>query len=379
MERESIFIPGTVQIIKWERGESILNYEMLLEQNPFDVDQRTKEWWYLEMLTKLTNHHKKYCREYEKLCDTFRYPMAFSSLEQIPMLPVGVFKKQELRSVCEEEVFKTITSSGTTGQQVSKIFLDKENAANQQKTLAKIMGEVFGNHRVPMIILDSPKVFKDRDMFSARGAGILGFSIMSSKRQFALDENMKVDFKGIQTFLETYSEGPVLVFGFTYMIWEYFYKKLKEIGKKVSLERGILIHGGGWKKMQKQAVSKEDYKKGIREVSGIREVYDYYGMAEQTGCIYLECPCGHLHASVFSDVLIRDMRDFSLCSLGEEGVIQVLSPAATSYPGHSILTEDRGILLGIDDCPCGRKGKYFKVTGRISHAEVRGCSDTYGL
>ena len=35
------------------------------------------------------------------------------------------------------------------------------------------------------------------------------------------------------------------------------------------------------------------------------------------------------------------------------------------------------LLRGEDDCPCGRKGKYFKVFGRLKDAEVRGCSDTY--
>ena len=44
---------------------------------------------------------------------------------------------------------------------------------------------------------------------------------------------------------------------------------------------------------------------------------------------------------------------------------------------HSLLTEDEGILLGEDDCPCGRKGKYFRIIGRLQNAEIRGCSDTY--
>ena len=48
-----------------------------------------------------------------------------------------------------------------------------------------------------------------------------------------------------------------------------------------------------------------------------------------------------------------------------------------SYPGHVLLTEDVGTLEGEDDCPCGRKGRYFKVHGRIAKAEVRGCSDTF--
>jgi hypothetical protein len=39
--------------------------------------------------------------------------------------------------------------------------------------------------------------------------------------------------------------------------------------------------------------------------------------------------------------------------------------------------EDEGEIIGVDDCPCGRMGTYFKVFGRIQNAETRGCSDTY--
>ena len=91
----------------------------------------------------------------------------------------------------------------------------------------------------------------------------------------------------------------------------------------------------------------------------------------------MECECGHLHGSSYSDVLIRNMEDFSCCKNGTEGVIQVLTPMAWSYPGHSVLTEDKGMIVGEDDCPCGRKGKYIKITGRIPKAEIRGCSDTF--
>ena len=47
----------------------------------------------------------------------------------------------------------------------------------------------------------------------------------------------------------------------------------------------------------------------------------------------------------------------------------------TSYPGHNILTEDIGEIIGEDDCKCGLKGKYFKIYGRAKEAEMRGCSD----
>lgn len=60
---------------------------------------------------------------------------------------------------------------------------------------------------------------------------------------------------------------------------------------------------------------------------------------------------------------------------GQEGLLQFISPIQTSYPGHSVLTEDVGFIAGVDDCPCGRKGTVFKVIGRAQQAEIRGCGD----
>ena len=164
------------------------------------------------------------------------------------------------------------------------------------------------------------------------------------------------------------------------MIWQHFYKelaRLKEQGITFDLSNGILIHGGGWKKLISEAVSEEEFHNRLEDVAGLNCIHDYYGMVEQTGCIYMECECGHLHASIFSDVILRRPLDFKECCIGEPGIIQVVSTIPESYPGHSLLTEDVGIVLGIDDCPCGRKGKYFKINNRLRNAEIRGCSDTY--
>ena len=143
------------------------------------------------------------------------------------------------------------------------------------------------------------------------------------------------------------------------------------------MSNGILIHGGGWKKLLAEAVSPEEFRSRLKDVCGLGAVHDYYGMVEQTGCIYMECECGHLHASIFSDVIARRALDFSECEIGEPGILQVVSTIPESYPGHSLLTEDEGVILGEDDCPCGRKGTYFKILGRLKNAEIRGCSDTY--
>lgn len=358
-----------------------MTFDEIIENNPFGFQAPEKEEFLSKRLLYLTKHHRKSCEEYASMLDAIGCDgEAESSTEDIPFLPVRLFKELSLKSVPDSEVVKTMTSSGTTGQAVSKIYLDRTTASNQQKAMVKIVSDFTGSSRMPMIIIDSPDVVKDRAMFSARGAGILGFSIFGSKRIYALNKEMELDVEGVRAFLEEHKGERILLFGFTFMIWQHFYKellRLKEDGIVFDLSNAVLIHGGGWKKLLSEAVSRDDFHSCLEEACGLHDIFDYYGMVEQTGCIYMECECGHLHASVFSDVIMRRPEDLSPCGIGEKGIIEVVSTIPESYPGHALLTEDEGIIEGIDDCPCGRKGKYFRVIGRLKDAEIRGCSDTY--
>lgn len=358
-----------------------MTFDELLEIAPFSLQKEEKERLLTKRLLELTLFHRENCPEYSRILDSVGFSAEqVKSYRELPFLPVRVFKALELLSVPREAVVKTMTSSGTSGQDVSKIFLDRTTASNQQKTMAKIVSEFTGTGRMPMLIIDCPSVVKNRTMFSARGAGILGFSIFGAKRIYALDDEMKLDVDAVREFLDAYKGQKILLFGFTFMVWQHFYKellRLKEEGVTLDLSNGILIHGGGWKKLIANAVSPKEFHSRLKDVCGLDDIHDYYGMVEQTGCIYMECECGHLHASIFSDVITRRAIDFSECEIGEPGIIQVVSALPESYPGHSLLTEDEGVILGEDDCPCGRKGKYFKVSGRLKNAEIRGCSDTY--
>ncbi len=358
-----------------------MTYDGLLEISPYSLKKEEKKKILTDRLVELTKLHREKCPEYKAILNSIGFDVnKVEDYEQLPFLPVRLFKELELKSVEKEEVVKTMTSSGTSGQSVSKIYLNRATASNQQKTMVKIVSDFTGSGRMPMVILDCPSVIKNRVMFSARGAGILGFSIFASKKIYAFDDDMKLNTGALKEFLETYQGEKILLFGFTFMVWQHFYKelaRLKEEGTVFDLSNGILIHGGGWKKLVNEAVSQEKFKQKFKDVCGLESIHDYYGMVEQTGCIYMQCEYGHLHASIFSDVIIRKPEDFSVCKKGENGIIQVVSAIPESYPGHSLLTEDEGEILGEDDCPCGRKGKYFKVYGRLKNAEIRGCSDTY--
>lgn len=344
----------------------------------FNLRQPEKEAFLLERLHNLTEFHLENCQEYNSLLDKFkRIDSKAKSIEKIPFLPVRLFKHVDLLSIPQSEVIKTLTSSGTSGQEVSRIYLDKETSALQVKVLYRIVSDFIGPKRLPMLVIDSKSIVSNREKFSARAAGVLGFSMFGRDVEFALDDDMSLNFDRLEQFLEKYRGENILIFGFTFIIWKHFVEELERLDFKVNISNGILIHGGGWKQIESQSVSNEDYKKHLLNVANIEKMHNYYGMVEQTGSIFMECECGFLHASTFSDIIIRDHVDYTSKDIGERGLIQLLSVIPKSYPGHSILTEDLGTIYGVDNCKCGRMGKYFKVHGRIKSAEIRGCSDTY--
>lgn len=374
--------------------------EELFKIAPYSLEQAKKEKLVTKLLKDLTALHYENCKEYQEIIDTLYGDEivdsktdvcktgdsrsnakskieSIASINDVPFIPVRLFKLFELLSVPRDVVFKTLTSSGTSSQVKSKIFLDKVNLNNQTKTLNHIITSYLTTSRLPMVIFDTSMIKKDRTMFSARGGGVIGFSLFGRKPIYALDENMELDIEALETFFKEHQDERVLFFGYTFMIWQYIVKVLEEKNLKFNFKNAVLFHTGGWKKLQSEAVEPKEFIERVKNVLGHVEVFNQYGMAEQLGSVYIECEYGYMHPSNFSDVIIRRAKDFSVADIGEKGLMQLVSVIQTSYPWHSILTEDQGVILGVDNCPCGRMGKFFKIFGRIKNAELRGCSDTF--
>lgn len=352
--------------------------ELVFDSPVYGLSQVQKSARLLTALRELTDHHQRHCPPYAAIlaAQPQRDPRV---LAELPFLPVRLFKQHLLESIEPDERFKVLTSSGTTGQAVSRITLDRSTSAYQTKAMVRIMQSFLGKDRLPMLVIDHPGVIRDRLSFSARGAGILGMSNFGRRPVYALqDDSMALDLDALTDFLESTADVPILLFGFTFMVWQFLVRALEDSGRRLHIPNGILVHSGGWKKLQDQAVDNASFKRRLHAVTGIQRVHNFYGMVEQVGSIFVECEHGHLHVPSFAEVIVRRAADWSEAAVGEDGLIQVLSCLPHSYPGHSLLTEDIGQLTGEDDCPCGRLGRTFRIKGRLPKAEVRGCSDTFG-
>ena len=214
---------------------------------------------------------------------------------------------------------------------------------------------------------------KDLETISASIAAVRGFSQMSKKNYFIFKNN-KLNYSKLINFVKKNPKEEFVIFGFTSNIWMDLLENLNKKKLKIPKNRGILIHGGGWKKLENISISKKEFNKKSKNILGIRDIYNYYGMVEQTGSIFLECEENYFHCSLYSDILIRD-QNLSIAKKKEVGLLQTLSLIQSSYPGHNILTEDLGKIEGVDNCKCGRKGKYFSFISRVPGTEKRGCSD----
>lgn len=347
----------------------LIKFDKLKNSNSYKSNKQKKSL-FLKEIIKLNNYHKKNSKLYANIIK-IRNNYKINNIEEIPFLPTRLFKNISLKTITNKNIFKILESSGTSGN-VSKIFLDKNNASSQIKVLVKIFKDFFyiGN-RMPMIIFDKRKIKNQNFKHSAREAAYTGFSFIGNEYFFLLDENEHVKIEELKDFIKKNKDKRIFLFGLTSVIWE----SLKKLGHiKLNLKNSLLIHGGGWKKIKDQNANKKNFNKLIKEKLNLFDIHDYYGMVEQTGSIFFECEKGYFHTSFFSDIIIRD-KFFKKQKIKKKGLIQIISLIPTSYPGHSIITEDQGALFGEDNCKCGRSGKYFKVFGRIPKSEIRGCGN----
>lgn len=345
-----------------------------LALTPYSLAVSERRAKMLEDLNALTLYHATNCEPYRRILDgLWSSQTSAACVEDLPYLPVSLFKTHQLRSVADDAVRATLTSSGTTGAVVSQIYVDSETSRNQQLGLANSLGHILGKKRLPMLVLDTDATFRNPKYMNARGAGVLGMMRFGRDHHFALTPDLEPALDVVETFLDKHGDGPFFMFGFTFLVWARFFEVLKDRG--LDLSNGVLIHSGGWKKMEEQAVDNTVFRASFKEHFRLEKIYNFYGMVEQLGSIFLEGPDGLLYPPNFSDVIIRDPETFAPAPTGTAGIIQVLSLIPGSYPGHSLLTEDMGVIDAVDADHDGWNGNGLRVIGRVPKAELRGCSD----
>jgi len=358
----------------------------VLDAQPYALSTETKTpLFYRNVLEELKYHYKNN-RLYNKFCHKKGFdPNTFDGeLHELPYIPVHIFKTlgQRLASVSDDKIKVKLQSSATSGVP-STVLLDQTTARRQIRAMARVMQDVLGSKRRPLCVMDIDPSSPNAVNLGARGTAIRGYLNFASKAHYFIDaesKNAPLIFLQQQfiDFLNQAENGePLTIFGFTFVLYHSVFLQLKQQNYKFKLPSGTkVIHIGGWKKLESEKVSKQQFNQDIANVLGIGEqdVVDIYGFTEQMGLNYPDCTHGWKHVHAYSEVIIRDESDLSVCQDGQQGLLQFVSPLQHSYPGNVALTDDLGVVRN-DTCDCGRVGKRFQVIGRAKKAEVRGCGD----
>jgi hypothetical protein len=149
----------------------------------------------------------------------------------LPYLPVALLKADPAFALVElREIKKTLTSSFTTGQMPSRIALDSATARRMGKAVAAIAQDFLGAHRRPYLVVDVPGSVAQGPKMGARGAAIQGLMPFASEVTYCLRADstgdLVLELDKLLEFAKAHRDSPVLVYGFTYILWEYFVKPL---------------------------------------------------------------------------------------------------------------------------------------------------------
>lgn len=308
---------------------------------------------------------------------------AFASVGDIPFLPVSAFKEQAdlLRSVPTDALTGRLFSSATSGVP-SVVSLDRVTSKRQVRALVSVLGQVLGPKRRTFLVLDADPATSPAG--AARAAAIRGFLNLAREVRYCLagqpDGRVAFDPAAFARTMDEVARAgePVVLFGFTYVMYADVAEALMETGVTYRLPEGSFVaHIGGWKKLEGRQVTRDRFGSDVGRVFGVpaARIVDFYGFTEQMGVTYPDVGTGEKLCPVFADVLARDPATLRALPDGQEGMLQFVTPLPHSYAGISVLTDDLGVVTARDGVFGALRGTAFRVLGRVAQAEVRGCGD----
>ena len=187
---------------------------------------------------------------------------ASKRIADLPFVPVGVFKSNPPLALVEEsEITRVLASSATTGQVPSRVVLDSATARRMTKGVMLIIRDFIGSSRRPYLVVDTPAALASNGELGARGAAIQGLRSFATEIVCCLsvdaDGNLRLEADKLFECAKRWHDAEVLVYGFTYVIWNHLVKPLQSAGVRLDLPNVRVLHSGGWKRLQQEAVGKQ--------------------------------------------------------------------------------------------------------------------------
>lgn len=283
-------------------------------------------------------------------------PEEVTDLEQIPFLPIEMFKNHSVidRNVKADLFFQ---SSGTTQMNLSKHFIADESI--YQESIYKSFERFIGKPE-EFIFLGLLPSYLERQNSS------LIYMVDYLMKKSAQPENGYFLYNHSDLFelLNTIQDKKVILFGVSFALLDFLdYCHSERSEQSLNfLENLIVIETGGMKG-RKEEMTKDELLEILKSGFKTDKIYSEYSMTELLSQAYslgnneYDCPN-------WMKIMIRNTEDpFAYEKEGRTGAINIID-LANIHSCSFIATQDLGKIIG----------NKFQVLGRIDHSDIRGCS-----
>ncbi|MBQ5690997.1 MAG: acyltransferase [Alistipes sp.] len=267
-------------------------------------------------------------------------------VESIPMLPIELFKSHKI--YCgEDEPQMVFTSSATTGMVQSRHYV--EDLELYERSFTEAFRHFYGDPKECSIYALLPSyleregsslVYMAERLIAQSGGG--GFYLNDYEKLLA---DMSRDY------------NPKILLGVTYALLD-----LAE-NYAPHLDHTVVMETGGMKGRRKE-LPKSELHKMLCSAFGVEKIHSEYGMAELMSQAY-SFGDGIFRTPRWMKVLVRDVNNpFARLADGRRGGLDIIDLANRSSCAF-IATQDVGIRY---------EDGSFRIEGRISQSDIRGCN-----
>lgn len=272
-------------------------------------------------------------------------PAAVECPEQIPFLPIELFKSHRVYcgSNPPQQIF---TSSSTTGQTPSRHYV--ADLRIYEEAFTRSFELFYGPAEQTAIFALLPN-YLEREGSSLiymveglirRGGG--GFYLY--------------DHDALLRDMEAH-QGKKILLGVSYALWD-----LAE-EQRGALHDVIVMETGGMKG-RREELPREEFHRLLCDAFGVQSIHSEYGMAELMSQAYSDGN-GIFRTPPWMRICVRDLNDpFRLLPSGATGGVNLID-LANFYSCSFLQTQDLGKLY---------EDGSFRILGRISGSEIRGCN-----
>ena len=318
-----------------------------------DIFSISDEKMFKQFSLTIFKHQYENNKVYQRYCNLIGVSKtSVTTINDIPFLPIEFFKTHTVTS-STQNIQKTFTSSGTTGQQTSKHYVT--NLSLYEKSYLKGFNHFYGAIEDYCVLALLPAYLERTGSSLVYMANDLIERSKHSKSGFYLN-NLEQLITTLEE-LEKRKEKTLLI-GVSFALLDLIEKK------KLNLKYTTVMETGGMKGRRKEIIRTELHET-LKNGFGVNHIHSEYGMTELLSQAYSKGN-GLFKCPNWMQIRLRNTENplESINNIGKTGGINIIDLANINSCSF-IATQDLGKMISKNE---------FEILGRFDNSDIRGCN-----